>query len=119
MSSARVGCLLLPGFSLGTLAGVIDPLAQAAALHPGRIPEPLMLSLDGRPVRSGSGAWVVCTELRAAPPLLLAMVVSDLPWHAHDPQGPGGPMVYELTIPRSQSTSNIIAIVQSMMFSPY
>lgn len=88
MSSARVGCLLLPGFALGTLAGVIDPLAQAASLHPGRLPEPVMLSLDGRPVRAGSGAWVVCTELRAAPPLQLAMVVSDLPWHEHDPLGP-------------------------------
>ena len=59
MSSPRIGCLLLPGFSLATLAGAVDTLAAAVALQPGQVGEPLLLSLDGRPVRSNAGAWVV------------------------------------------------------------
>lgn len=82
MSSPRIGCLLLPGFSLATLAGAVDTLAAAVALQPGQVGEPLLLSLDGRPVRSNAGAWVVAGGVEAAPPLQMALVVADGPWQA-------------------------------------
>lgn len=83
MSLPRVGCLLLPGFSLGTLAGAVDTLA--AAMLRGAGAEPVLLSLDGRAVRSHSGAWVAAGALHQAPPLQMAMVVADAAWQASDP----------------------------------
>ena len=54
----RVGVLLLPGFGLGSLAGVMDTLQASQGLLEGPTWEALPLSLDGAPVRAAGGAWV-------------------------------------------------------------
>ena len=39
----RIGIVLLPGFGLGALAGVVDVLAASAALAEGEAAPPLLL----------------------------------------------------------------------------
>ena len=79
----RVGVLLLPGFGLGSLAGVMDTLQASQGLLEGPTWEALPLSLDGAPVRAAGGAWVAAGALAAAPPLALALVAAeDLPGRA-------------------------------------
>jgi transcriptional regulator GlxA family with amidase domain len=84
MPVQRVGILLLPGFALGTLAGVVDALAAAAAWQgeDEAVCEPLLLSLDGAAVRSGAGVWVAAGAVSAAPPLQMALLLADTPWQA-------------------------------------
>ena len=50
--------LLLPGFSLATLAGAVDTLAAAVALQPGQVGEPLLHPHDTNIVAVASDARV-------------------------------------------------------------
>lgn len=74
----RYGFLLLPGFSMLALSGALEVLAAANALLGEDAYLPSMLSLDGMPVRAGSGASI---EVRAgvdhAPSLQAVFVVCD------------------------------------------
>jgi transcriptional regulator GlxA family with amidase domain len=84
----RVGLLLLPGFGLGSLAGVVDTLQASQTLMDGAVWQGLPLSADGGAVRAAGGTWVSAAAMTLAPPLALALVVADgLP----DPADPALP----------------------------
>ena len=81
----RVGLLLLPGFGLGPLAGVVEPLLASQALLEGAAWEALPLSLDAAPVRAAGGAWVAAGAAAQAPPLALALVLAEQMPEPNDP----------------------------------
>lgn len=86
----RVGLLLLPGFGLGSLAGVVDTLQASQSLLDGAAWQGMTLSVDGGAVRAAGGAWVAAGGMTQAPALALALVVADgLP----DPADPALPQV--------------------------
>ena len=85
----RVGLLLLPGFGLGALAGVVDTLVASQALLDGAAWEALPLSLDGAPVRAAGGAWVAAGAADRAPSLALALVLAQQLPLPNDPLQPG------------------------------
>ena len=75
----RVGLVLLPGFSLAALAGVVEVLEAANDLLDAAAYEPVLLAPQGASVLAGSGVAVAVRPLADAPPLLAALVVSDGP----------------------------------------
>ena len=78
----RHGFLLLPGFSPLALGGALDALAAANEVLDEALYESVVLSLDGRPVRAGSGVTLHAAHgvwAAAAPPFDAVFVVSDLP----------------------------------------
>lgn len=75
----RIGIVLLPGFGLGALAGVVDVLAASAALAEGETAAPLLLSADGAPVPAGGGVSVATRALAAAEGLEAVFVVAEAP----------------------------------------
>ena len=81
----RVGCLMLPGFALGTLAGAVDVLTAANTLQADTACEAVLLSVDGLAVRAAAGAWVSASAMLTSPPLHMALVVADVPWRDGDP----------------------------------
>lgn len=91
MTLQRIGLVLLPGFSLAALAGVVEALEAANELLDTAAYEPVLLAAQGHAVRSGSGVVVSARPLADAPPLLAALVVSDgpLPQAAADASSSG------------------------------
>jgi len=77
----RIGLIVLPGFGLGALAGVLDVLVAFNTLNDGTLPalEPLLLSVDGGSVAAAGGAALSTRALLQAPPLLAAFVVAESP----------------------------------------
>lgn len=85
--SQRHGFVLLPRFSLLSLAGALDALAAANEVLEAPAYAALTLSLDGQPVAAACGTRVLTTQALADAPALDAVhVVSDLPLPdpAHD-----------------------------------
>lgn len=83
----RIGFLLLPRCSLMALGSALDALALANEASPRALYEIVLLSTDGAPVVSASGAAIaVGTSLAEAPELDALFVVSDspLPHTGHD-----------------------------------
>jgi transcriptional regulator GlxA family with amidase domain len=80
MSLQRHGFLLLPRFSLLTLAGALEPLAAVNVVLGERGHQSITLSLDGQPVRAGCGTLLnVAQSLADAGRLDALYVVSDQP----------------------------------------
>ncbi|HOB94499.1 MAG TPA: helix-turn-helix domain-containing protein [Aquabacterium sp.] len=75
----RIGLVLLPGFSLAALAGVVEVLQAANELLDTAAYEPVPLSPLGHGVAAGSGVLVAARPLGDAPALLAALVISDGP----------------------------------------
>lgn len=75
----RIGLVLLPGFSLAALAGVVEVLQAANELLDAAAYEPQLLALQGHGVAAGSGVVVAARPLADAPALLAALVLSDGP----------------------------------------
>jgi transcriptional regulator GlxA family with amidase domain len=63
-STRRIGLLLRPGFSMLALAAWLDTLAAVNELQAEAIYQGAVISLDGAPVRSASGATLVTAPLR-------------------------------------------------------
>lgn len=88
----RIGLVLLPGFSLAALAGVVEVLQAVNELLDAAAYEPLLLAPQGHNlghgVASGSGVVVAARPLVDAPALLAALVVSDGPGPGHHHQHP-------------------------------
>ena len=76
---ARIGLVLLPGFSLAALAGVVEVLQAANEVLDAAAYEPMLLAPQGHSVLAGSGVAVAVRPLADAPALLAALVVSDGP----------------------------------------
>ena len=76
---ARIGLVLLPGFSLAALAGVVEVLQATNELLDAAAYEPMLLAPQGHSVLAGSGVPVAVRPLADAPALLAAWVVSDGP----------------------------------------
>ena len=76
---ARVGLVLLPGFSLAALAGVVEVLHAANQLLDAAAYEPVLLSAQGAAVLAAGGVPVPVRPLADAPALLAALVVADGP----------------------------------------
>ncbi len=80
----RHGFVLLPRFSLLALGGAVEALTAASDLLGDSVAGPLMLSLDGQPVRAACGSTVAVahglhTGAAPLPPLDAVFVVADLP----------------------------------------
>ena len=83
----RYGFLLIPRFSLLSLAAVTDVIRVANEILGGRAMESLLLSQDGRPVASAAGETVNVHAALAAPPgpsLAGLFVVADSPPESAD-----------------------------------
>ena len=80
---ARVGLVLLPGFSLAALAGVVEVLHAANQVLDAAAYEPVLLAAQGANVAAAGGVPVAVRPLADAPPLLAALVVSDGPGPSH------------------------------------
>lgn len=75
----RIGVLLLPGFGLAGLAGIVETLRAARVLTDGPGWEAVLLSLDGQAVPAAGGVWVAASALSQAPELALALVLAEDP----------------------------------------
>jgi transcriptional regulator GlxA family with amidase domain len=86
----RIGLVLLPGFSLAALAGVVEVLQAVNELLDAAAYEPLLLAPQGHGVAAGSGVVVAARPLADAPLLLAALVLSDgpVPGSGHQPSAP-------------------------------
>ena len=62
-STQSIGFILVPGFALMSYASATEPLRAANLLAGSDIYDVVTLSLDGRPVRSSSGAAIDCERL--------------------------------------------------------
>lgn len=90
MSLTRCAFLLLPGFSLQTLAGAMEALAAASQLLDGEAYECQLLGPE-RSVAASTGVRLQCLklqELPAEPALQALFVVSDGDWQAHEALAP-------------------------------
>lgn len=87
LTPLRVGFLLLPQFSLLSLAGGLDVLAESSRLLGQPVFHSTILSVDGQPVAS-SGPVAIAADhaIDAAPELDCLFVLCDapLPQHGHD-----------------------------------
>lgn len=72
-----IGFVLLPGFSLGALAGAVEVLHAANQLLETCVYEPLPLALQGQQATAAGGLPVLARPLAEAPPLAAAFVVAD------------------------------------------
>ena len=81
--AARVGLVLLPGFSLAALAGVVEVLHAANQVLDAAAYEPVLLATQGTSVAAAGGVPVAVRPLADAPALLAALVVSDGPGPSH------------------------------------
>ena len=81
--AVRVGLVLLPGFSLAALAGVVEVLHAANQVLDAAAYEPVLLATQGTSVAAAGGVPVAVRPLADAPALLAALVVSDGPGPSH------------------------------------
>lgn len=72
-----IGFVLLPGFSLGALAGAVEVLHAANQLLDSSLYEPVPLALQGGQVGAAGGLPVLARPLAEAPPLAAAFVVAE------------------------------------------
>lgn len=86
----RLAIVLVPGFGLGALAGVVDVLAASAALAESAGVPPLLLSADGLPVAAGGGVSVATRALAAAGALDAVFVIAE-----HAPAAPAATPVLD------------------------
>lgn len=83
----RIGFVLLPGFGLQALAAALETLAATQQLPEGARYESLLLSPQGGPVRSSTGAELLTAALGDLA-LQLVFVVSEEAWQDDHPQAP-------------------------------
>nr|WP_316644460.1 GlxA family transcriptional regulator [uncultured Roseateles sp.] len=80
----RIAFVLLPGFGLQSLAAALETLAATQQLSEGGGYEGLLLSPQGGPVRTNTGAEVLTTALSETA-VQAVFVVSDGPWQGDHP----------------------------------
>lgn len=86
-SPQRLGLVVLPGFGLGTLGGVIDTFTAFNTLADAPAVDCVLLSPEGSTVAAAGGVTVDTRPLAQAPELDAAWLVCDQAW----PQGAAQP----------------------------